>query len=92
MTISVAMCTYNGSRFVRKQLASIDAQSGMPDELVICDDRSTDGTGEILEEFAERARFPVGIIVNSENLGSTKNFERAISICSGGCHRPFQSR
>ena len=83
MKISVAMCTYDGERFLREQLASIAAQERAPDELVVCDDRSRDRSVEIVEEFARRAPFPVRLHVNEENLGSTKNFERAVGLCAG---------
>lgn len=81
--ISIALCTYNGAAYLPEQLRSIAAQSRLPDELVICDDRSTDGTVEILEEFAAWAPFPVQVLVNVDNLGSTRNFEKAINKCSG---------
>lgn len=80
---SVAMCTYNGTRFVAEQLASIAAQTRLPDELVVCDDRSTDATVECIREFARTAPFPVRIFENEKNTGSTKNFERAIELCEG---------
>ena len=76
---SVAMCTYNGARFVGGQLESIAAQTRPPDELVVCDDRSSDETVSAVERFAREATFPVRLSVNERNLGSTKNFERAIS-------------
>lgn len=80
---SVAMCTYGGARFVGAQLESIAAQTRPPDELVVCDDRSPDETARMVEDFAARAPFPVRLHVNERNLGSTKNFERAISLCEG---------
>jgi glycosyltransferase involved in cell wall biosynthesis len=83
MSISVAMCTYNGERHLREQLDSIAAQSRSPDELVICDDGSTDGTRVIISNFRATAAFPVRVHVNEQNLGSTKNFERAIGLCTG---------
>jgi glycosyltransferase involved in cell wall biosynthesis len=83
VAVSVAMCTYNGSRYVREQLESIAAQTSLPDELIICDDRSTDGMPEILERFKQRVPFPVHVEVNQENRGSTKTFERAIGLCRG---------
>jgi glycosyltransferase involved in cell wall biosynthesis len=49
--LSVAMCTYNGERFLREQLDSIAAQTRLPDELVVCDDHSTDQTVAILNDF-----------------------------------------
>jgi glycosyltransferase involved in cell wall biosynthesis len=81
--LSIAMCTYNGSRFLGEQLDSIAVQSRLPDELVVCDDGSTDETVEILERFARRAPFVVRLEINPKNLGSTKNFEKAISLCRG---------
>jgi glycosyltransferase involved in cell wall biosynthesis len=83
LSFSVALCTYNGSRFLSEQLRSICSQSRPPDELVICDDRSSDNTVEIVKKFAVDAPFPVRLQVNPDNLGSTKNFELAISRCSG---------
>lgn len=80
---SVAMCTYAGARFVGAQLESIAAQTRPPDELVVCDDCSPDETARLVEEFAARAGFPVRLHVNERNLGSTRNFERALSLCEG---------
>ena len=82
-TISVALCAYNGERFLPQQLESIANQTRLPDELVVCDDRSTDRTVEIVRDFAMSVSFPVKLIENDENVGSTRNFERAIRLCSG---------
>ncbi|QAU33635.1 glycosyltransferase family 2 protein [Janthinobacterium sp. 17J80-10] len=83
MKISVALCTYNGSRYLHSQLESIAAQSRLPDELVICDDASTDKTVEIISGFSQRVPFPVRLQVNPVNLGSTANFQQAILMCTG---------
>jgi glycosyltransferase involved in cell wall biosynthesis len=83
LTISVAMCTFNGNRFLGAQLESVAMQDRPPDELVVCDDGSTDGSCEIAKEFARRAPFTTRIVVNEQNLGSTKNFEKVISLCQG---------
>jgi glycosyltransferase involved in cell wall biosynthesis len=83
LKLSVAMCTYNGAQYVQEQLASIAAQTRTPDELVICDDRSTDNTVQIIEAFAATAPFPVRLSINEQNLGSTVNFGRAIGLCTG---------
>jgi glycosyltransferase involved in cell wall biosynthesis len=81
--ISVALCTYNGEPFLPQQLASIAQQTRPPDELIVCDDRSTDRTVSILREFATSAPYPVRIYENEHNLGSSANFERAIRLCEG---------
>lgn len=83
MRISIAMCTYNGARYLEKQLESIAGQTCPPWEMIACDDGSTDGTLAMLEGFAGRVKFPVRIFRNERNLGSTKNFEKAIGICEG---------
>jgi hypothetical protein len=83
MKISVAMCTYNGAQYLREQLESIVAQTRPPDELVVCDDQSADTTREIVASFAASTPFPVRLHINEQNLGSTKNFERAIGLCEG---------
>lgn len=77
------MCIYNGGRFLAEQLESIAVQTRLPDELVVCDDRSTDESVEIVRNFARRAPFPVRLEINEENLRSTKNFEKAIGLCQG---------
>ena len=81
--ISVALCTYNGVANLRSQLASIAEQTRPPDELIICDDGSTDETMRIVEDFAGEAPFSVRPIANETNLGVTKNFEKAIGLCTG---------
>lgn len=83
MKISVAMCTYNGADFISEQLESIVAQSRPPDEIVVCDDGSTDETQALLKQFAATSPVPVTLNFNETNLGSVKNFEKAIGLCSG---------
>ena len=83
LRISVALATYNGSAYLKEQLHSIAAQTRLPSEVVVCDDLSTDETSRIVEEFAAAAPFPVRFFRNQTNLGSTKNFERAIGLCEG---------
>jgi hypothetical protein len=83
VTISVALCTYNGARYLDEQLASIEAQDRLPDEVVVCDDASQDTTRLLLEAFARRAAFPVRLYFNEVNLGYTGNFEQAIRLCTG---------
>ena len=82
-SISVAMCTFNGGRFLSAQIESIAAQDRLPDELIVCDDGSSDSSGDIVRKFAGSAPFPIRLVVNQRNVGSTKNFEKAISLCQG---------
>ena len=83
MKLSVAMCTYNGARYLQEQLASLAAQTRLPDEVVVCDDCSSDNTREILETFKAQAPFPVRLYFNETNLKVWSNFGKAIELCEG---------
>ena len=83
MKASIAMATYNGQKYVKEQLDSFTNQTRQPDELIICDDASTDNTVKICKEFAKNANFDVTIIENETNLGLAQNFGKAMSICTG---------
>lgn len=83
MELSVALCTFNGAKYLKEQLDSIVSQTHLPDELVVCDDGSSDATLRILEDFQKNAPFPVKIFQNSHQLGPAKNFEKAMSLCAG---------
>ena len=82
-TVSIALCTYNGERYLKAQLASLIEQSHRPDEVVICDDDSSDTTLGVLQTFADTAPFKVRLFRNHKNLGYVKNFEKAVSLCQG---------
>jgi glycosyltransferase involved in cell wall biosynthesis len=75
------MCTYNGAKFLPAQLESIASQSRRPDEILICDDGSTDETQSVVKNFA--GELPVSLYINEKNLGSMRNFEKAIKLCTG---------
>ena len=51
--ISVCMATYNGERYLRRQVESILSQLADGDELIVSDDGSTDGTPALLESLAD---------------------------------------
>ena len=82
-TLSVVMTSFNGGRFIREQLASLAAQSLRPDELLVCDDGSTDDTLEIVADFQQDAPFPVWIQRNPARLGYADNFLQACSLAAG---------
>jgi glycosyltransferase involved in cell wall biosynthesis len=78
--ISVCMATYNGAEFIREQIDSILEQLSLDDELIVCDDCSTDSTVKIVESYGDER---IKLVVNSSNLGHVKNFEKAISLAKG---------
>lgn len=83
MQVSIAMATYNGEKYIEEQLHSFLVQTHLPDELIICDDRSSDETIAIAHRFAEFAPFMVKIIVNERTHGYAQNFSKALMQCGG---------
>lgn len=78
--ISIALCTFNGRHFLAEQLDSLLAQTFRDFEIVAQDDGSTDGTRELLAEYAARdARLRVTL--NARTLGLNRNFEAAFRRC-----------
>ena len=81
--ISVAIASYNGAAHIGAQLASIAAQSRLPDELVVADDCSTDATADIVRRFGRDAPFPVRLVPHPANIGILENFYTAFAACTG---------
>lgn len=79
-TISVVLCTFNGEVYLPEQLASILEQTRAPDELIVCDDGSSDETIPIVEEFARTAPFPVRLHENPTRLGPSANFDHGMGL------------
>ena len=79
--VSIPLITYNGERFLRKQLNSIFCQTYKNLEVIAVDDGSIDGTLAILEEY--RKSHELKIFFNRQNLGYMRNFENAVRRCSG---------
>jgi glycosyltransferase involved in cell wall biosynthesis len=82
-SVSIALATFNGARYLPEQLRSLAEQTLLPRELVACDDGSADETIEILEQFARDASFPVQVVRNERRLGYADNFLAAAALCTG---------
>lgn len=82
ITSSVAMATYNGSQYIAEQLRSIENQTIRPDEIVICDDGSSDDTVAVIRDYAAQSALNIKLYQNEKNLGFRRNFEKAISLCT----------
>ena len=54
--ITVLLAAYNGVSYIEEQIRSILGQTLPPDQLLISDDGSTDGTMELLERL--QAEYP----------------------------------
>ena len=82
--ISLVMTTYNGLKYISEQLDSIRTQTLLPDEVLIYDDRSTDGTYEYVQEYIDRYNLHTWKVYrNKENKGYSLNFSNAIDAAKG---------
>lgn len=82
MTISVAIATFNRAAMLREALEAARSQSRAPDEIVVADDASTDGTREMLEALAA-ADPRVKVIRRETNSGGIANCNAALASASG---------
>jgi glycosyltransferase involved in cell wall biosynthesis len=83
LKISIALCTYNGDRFLKELIDSIINQTIYVDEVIVSDDNSIDNTWAILEEYHFKYPDLFKISKNEHNLGPINNFEKTIQDCSG---------
>ncbi len=82
-TISIALCTYNGEKYLTEQLQSLFDQTLKPNEIVISDDGSKDGTLKIISQFQNKNLIPIRLLTQDKNLGVYKNFIHCIEQCEG---------
>ncbi len=85
MTVSVCMGIYNGEKYIEEQLDSILRQTRRAEEVILCDDCSTDRTVEIVRLFIEKHGLGESwrLCCNKENRGYPGNFYYAMSLCAG---------
>jgi len=79
------MATFNGEKYIIKQLQSLFTQYRLPDEIIIVDDYSTDSTLELINNYfiENKSSINVTIIQNDKNLGVVNTFKRALNLSSG---------
>lgn len=85
MKISVCMGLYNGEKYIEEQLLSILEQTKAPEEVILCDDNSTDNTVELVQDFIARHQLQESwkLYQNKENKGYPGNFYYVMSLCLG---------
>lgn len=80
-SISVALCTYNGAKYLSMQLDSILRQTHPATEIIIVDDCSSDETLDIIKDYSVKSDI-IKYFVNEHNIGYVRNFSLAISKTS----------
>lgn len=94
ITHVVVMVSYNQKKYISEAIDSIVNNKILPDEIIIKDDHSTDGTWEIISSYARRFPDIIKAVRNPQNIGLYQNINSAwklgiesgydiISWCSG---------
>lgn len=82
--ISVIMACYNGERFIIEQMDSIRKQTLQPDEVIICDDCSSDETVKMINKYIKNYHLNTWkLIINEKNIGWMKNFHQLLKETNG---------
>ena len=65
-SVSVVIPAYNGEKYIGRAIDSVLAQSHPPDEIIVVDDGSSDGTGDVVGRYASSVRY-----IYQENAGAS---------------------
>lgn len=79
--VAILLATYNGEKYLQKQLESLFLQSGCQVEIFVNDDGSVDGTLNILREYQSRGM--IKEILHTRNVGPSLAFLNLLQHCSG---------
>lgn len=83
MTVSVALATYNGEKYITEQLDSLLGQTVRPEEVIIIDDCSTDRTPDIIGEYIASHKLDWRFSRSEKNSGYKRNFYNCLKECTG---------
>lgn len=85
MKISIVISVFNGSVFLQEQLDSIKNQTKKADEVIICDDVSSDNSRTLIKTYIKKNCLEKSwkLVENKKNKGWRKNFFDGIKMCSG---------
>lgn len=81
-TVSIGLAVFNGEKYLAKAIDSILAQTYKDFELIICDNASSDRTGELCRQYASqdpRIRY----YRNAQNIGGVNNENRVFELSQG---------
>ena len=81
-SVSIVLCTYNGSSYLKKQIDSVLSQKYEISEIIVVDDCSTDETRDILKNYEDEFN-EIKCFFNVVNIGPAKSFQLGISLATG---------
>jgi len=77
-TVSVVLPTFNGEKYIRQAIDSVFTQSLPPNEIIVVDDGSTDGTEHIVRSYGSQVRY-----IYQKNKGVSGAYNAGIEVASG---------
>jgi glycosyltransferase involved in cell wall biosynthesis len=80
--VSLGLPVYNGEKYLKHALIRILEQDYEDFELIISDNSSTDGTGEICKKYARIDR-RIRYFRNNQNIGLAANHNRTVQLARG---------
>ncbi len=81
--VSVILALYNGEKYITEQLDSLRRQTRQPDEVLLFDDGSTDGTVPLVQAYIQKYALPWRLTCNPQNLGYSRNFLQGVQAARG---------
>lgn len=87
MTVGLVIVTWNAEAFIQRTLAAVAAQTRPPDEIIVFDNQSTDGTWALLEAATREWTLaaPLRLVQGGANLGFAAGNNRAVAMLSSSC-------
>ncbi|TAF99008.1 MAG: glycosyltransferase [Betaproteobacteria bacterium] len=89
-TVTVVLASYNHEKYIVEAIRSVLQQTRLPDELVVIDDGSTDGSPALIRQALIDAPFPTTLIFR-ENRGAANTFNEAIGLSKSQWIAPLNS-
>ena len=79
--ISVIIPNYNNSNYIIERINSFLNQSYKPHEIIVIDDKSTDNSLDILQDFEKKKL--IKLLINKKNVGGTESVNTGLKIATG---------
>ena len=80
-TVTVSIPVYNGERFILEALQSVVDQTLKVDQIIICDNLSSDNTIELVNQFVNKHKdWNIKLNINKENIGFQNNFIKCYDL------------
>ena len=80
--LSIGLPVYNGLPYLEASIRSLLASDFRDFELIVCDNASTDGTGDVVQALAaedDRIRY----VRNEQNIGAARNYNKSLELARG---------